>query len=354
MKIKLVILDKDKNYLQRITKVFVNNYVDKLEVYSFTEQDKVFEFIEKNKVDIFLADEIFNIDCDVLPMSVGFAYLVENNGIELLREQKVSFKFQKADLIYKQLLGIFSERESEVIGTSAVGDSSTNVIAVVSASGGTGSSTIAAALAKRLSQQMRKVLYLNLECFGDADMFFCGEGQMDFSDIIYALKGKNANLQLKIESTVKQDVSGVYFFSHVRNALDISEMTTEDYIKLIETLKVVGGYDYIIMDIDFSYSNQCLAMLKMAHKILFVSDGLEISNVKLERALTSLKILDSTGKSNYYDKSMLMYNRFSSKNSQAFSGIAIKEIGGVPRFDGALITQILDRISDMEVLDRLT
>ena len=37
MKIKLVILDKDKNYLQRITKVFVNNYVDKLEVYSFTE-----------------------------------------------------------------------------------------------------------------------------------------------------------------------------------------------------------------------------------------------------------------------------------------------------------------------------
>ena len=36
MKIKVALLDKDKEYLNRLTGVFNTKYADKLEVYSFT------------------------------------------------------------------------------------------------------------------------------------------------------------------------------------------------------------------------------------------------------------------------------------------------------------------------------
>ena len=40
MKIKLLILDKDKSYLNRIASVFYTKYPDKFEIYTFTEQEK--------------------------------------------------------------------------------------------------------------------------------------------------------------------------------------------------------------------------------------------------------------------------------------------------------------------------
>lgn len=40
MKIKVALLDKDKEYLDRLTGVFNTKYADKLEVYSFTDEKK--------------------------------------------------------------------------------------------------------------------------------------------------------------------------------------------------------------------------------------------------------------------------------------------------------------------------
>ena len=87
-----------------------------------------------------------------------------------------------------------------------------------SPSGGVGTSSMAAACAVHYAMQGKKVLYLNLEKFGSADVFFSGEGQFDMSDIIYTLKSKKTNLALKLESCVKQDISGVYFYSQSKRA----------------------------------------------------------------------------------------------------------------------------------------
>ena len=53
MKIKILILDLDKNYISRITTVFTNKYMDKLEVYSFTDAKKAMEEIHTIRPDVF-------------------------------------------------------------------------------------------------------------------------------------------------------------------------------------------------------------------------------------------------------------------------------------------------------------
>ena len=48
------------------------------------------------------------------------------------------------------------------------------------------------------------------------------------SDIIFSLKSKKANLAMKLESCVKQDHTGVYFYSQAKFALDMMELDKEE------------------------------------------------------------------------------------------------------------------------------
>ena len=46
---------------------------------------------------------------------------------------------------------------------------------------------MAAACARNYAGKGRKVLYLNLESFGSADVFFDADGKADMSDVVHAL-----------------------------------------------------------------------------------------------------------------------------------------------------------------------
>ena len=193
MKIKLAILEKDRSYLTRIVSAFGTKYSDKFEIYSFTDPEVALGTLNSAKIDVLLSSDAFEIDASKLPNRCAFAYLVDSMGIDLLNDQRAICKFQKADLIYKQILSIYSEKAASITGFKMTGDE-VKMIVFCSASGGAGSSTMAAACAAHFAAKNQKVLYLNLEKFGASDVFFSGQGQFDMSDIIFALKSKKTNL----------------------------------------------------------------------------------------------------------------------------------------------------------------
>lgn len=353
MKIKLAILETDKIYMQRIVAAFNMKYADKLEIYSFTDTQIALNAIVANKIDIFLVNEFFEIDSKQLPARCSLAYLVDSGDIESIHNEKAIFKFQNAELIYKNILSIFSEKSDTITGFHGTGGETNNVIAFVSPAGGTGSSTAAAACAMNLAFKNKKVLYLNLESFGFADTFFYAEGSGDFRDIIYSVKSKKANIALKLESTVKQDLSGVYFYSSPAIALDMIELDKAEIKKLISDIMIFGGYDYIILDIDFSLDAGTLDILKMCNAIILISDGAEISNKKLERAVDSLNIIDQQTDSKMLLRCKILYNRVSSHNSSKLNIPDLKELGGIKRYEGYPVKQMLKEISQLAVFDSL-
>jgi hypothetical protein len=232
MKIKLAILESDVGYLNRIVSVFGSKYADKLEIYSFTEKDRALSELQPIRADVFLASDSFEIDPKQLPKRCGFSYLVDSAEVELLRGQQTICRFQKADLIYREILSLYAEHAGSMTELK-FSDDGCRVIAFASPSGGAGSSTMAAACAMHFAALGRKTLYLNLEPFGSADDYFAGQGQFDMSDIIYALKTRKANISMKVESAVKQDPRGVYFISQAKLALDMLELKTEEILRLI-------------------------------------------------------------------------------------------------------------------------
>lgn len=352
MRIRLAILESDVSYLNRMVSVFGTKYADKFEIYSFTNGAYALEALEESKIDVLIASDVFVIDVENLPKRCGFAYLVDTPEVAMVREQRAICKFQKADLIYKQILSIYSENAGSVSGLK-LDDDSTKIVTFVSASGGVGSSVMAAACAMRYASQGKKTLYLNLEKFGSADVFFAGEGQFDMSDIIFALKSKKANLSMKLESCVKQDARGVYFFSQSKLALDMLELNAEEIIELISVIKAASNYDYLVLDLDFAMDKDMLKIYRQSHALIWVGDGSKVSNIKTYRAYKALEMKEQNVDSPLTNRMCLIYNKFSNKTSNTLEATSMRNIGGAPRYEHATIEQIMEQLAGMEMFDKI-
>jgi len=352
MKIKLAILEKDKNYLNRIVSAFGTKYSDKFEVYSFTEYEAAMQTLNEVKIDVLVASDVFEIDPERLPGRCSFAHFVDSADIDMLNNQHTICKFQKADLIYKQILSIYSEHAGSITGLKNM-DEDCKLIAFGSPSGGVGSSTMAAACALYFTAQGKKTLYLNLENYGSSDAFFSAEGQFDMSDIIFALKSKKANLSMKLESCVRQDRRGVYFYSPPKLALDMMELSREELLRLISEIRLTGSYEYVILDTDFGADKYRLAIYHQAHSLVITGDGSDISNLKIHRAYCALSTLEQNADSPLTNRLCLIYNKFSNKTGKTIDGIDIKTAGGVPRYEYASTEQIISQLVTTDIFEKI-
>lgn len=345
MKIKLALLDKDKNYLERLSTVFLNKYPDRIEFYSFSDSKVALQCVQSGKVEVFLANEQFEVNVADIPENTCFAYIAENAETEEIHGQRTIFKYQRAETFYKQILDFYAENTTKVIsGYSSNHQNTTEVISFGSFSGGTGCSTVAAAFCIYAVRRGARVLYLNLERFGTTDSFFHGEGQTDFGDLLYAVKSKRNNLNIKLESTLRQDASGVYFYASPKVALDLQEMDETDVKTLLDELCASGRYDCIITDIDLDLNPKVEKILEYSSKIVFVSDGTDISNMKLERGLQTMRLWAQQKNEVLMSQAYLYYNKFSNKTSKAVQGLDMEELGGVPRFEHATTQQVIEQL----------
>jgi MinD-like ATPase involved in chromosome partitioning or flagellar assembly len=352
MKVKLAILESDKNYLNRIMAVFTNKFADKIEVYSFADEDIAMSSLHSSKIDVFIACTDFDIDVKGIPERCGFAYLVDAPDTKTHKGQKAICRFQKADLIYREILDIMDEVTDNVSGVRADGRVETKIIGFVSASGGVGSSTLAAACAMAMARKGLRVLYLNIEAFSTSNVFFSGQGQFGFSDVLYALKSNKPNLALKLESAVKQDECGVYFYDPPQMALDVAEMSVGEFEQLLN-LTMAARYGYIVIDMDFSLQASCMEKLKHMQQLVFVSDGSEIANAKFKQALAALMTLDVQNRSSLCRRMAMIYNGFNSQMGQVVEDPMMSVLGGIPQHERATARQIMEKISAMPLFDQL-
>lgn len=352
MKIKVAILENDKNYLNRIVSVFSTRYAENLQMYSFTDAEIAISTLATEKMDVFIASDSFEIDFSRLPKRCAFAYLVDSTDIDSLNEKSVICKYQKAETIYKLILSLYSETVGPVSNIVS-GDAKSRIAIFCAPSGGAGSSSMAVACATHFASLNQKTLYLNLEVLGSSDMFFDADGQFDMSDIIFALKSKKTNLALKLESCVKQDKTGVYFYSRPKIALDMIELNIKEKVQLISEICAVGSYDNIVIDIDFVLNKEIFEIYDLAHAIVWVDDGSEISNDKIMRAHTALMTMEAGMGYDVTNKLSIVYNKFSNKTCKLIEEEGIRNIGGAPRYDHANSYQVITQLSATEIFDKI-
>lgn len=341
----------DKIYLNRVVSVFNNKYSDKLEIYSFSNAQKAIECVNNNRIDVFLVSSQFDFSQQNLSDKCGFAYLVDSPEIETVNGKRTICKFQKAELIYKEILGIFSEYSSATIGLK-ISETDTHLIMFISPAGGVGTTTVATACAISIAQKGKKTLMLNLNPFDKTDSYFRAEGQFGFSDVLYAIKSKKSNFALKLESTVKHDDSGVYFYESPKMAMDMLDMRDEELAYLIEELKTVATYQYIVLDVPFAISQRVVDLMKQSEQIVCVTDGTDIGNSKFDRAYEAWRILEDREDNKFLKRMNLIYNKFSNKSGKSTTIAEVGVLGGSTKIEQATPRQIAIHISQLQVFDK--
>ena len=82
-------------------------------------------------------------------------------------------------------------------------------------------------------------MYLSLESFSNIDYFLNAEGSSNFSNVLFAVKCGKGNLQMKIESSLKQTYGGVYFFSKPMNPNEIDELDQNEWNEFLDAFSNV-------------------------------------------------------------------------------------------------------------------
>ena len=100
----------------------------------------------------------------------------------------------------------------------------------------------------------------------------------------------------------------------------------------------------LLIDMNLSLNDRMFALFTFASSIVFVSDGTDVSNVKLRRAYDALRISESSRDLDVLHKTASFYNKFSNKTGKRADIAALNDIGGVPRFEHMTTDQIVKKL----------
>lgn len=133
----------------------------------------------------------------------------------------------------------------------------------------------------------------------------------------------------------------------------MTEMTDSDMIELFETIISIKDYDLIVVDMKLLFRKFQLKILSKADGIIFISDGSSAANSKIYSMNNALIEYEKKNGEEYLAKSVLIYNRFSSKLGTVIDNLSIRYIGGIQRISDATERQIINQISQSPVLSTI-
>lgn len=348
MKIRLALLDTDSRYIRKLSSYFNTYYADKLEIYGFSNDESLSDFLKKKKIDVLLVNQQLMRDEFANQRNMQYAYFSENIDIDTINDITAVCKYQKADLIYKEVLNLFSELDSS-IGYKSDGSLS-HLVAFMGVTGGVGTSVSAVGFARYLALSGSKVLYLDLEENGCCDQFFDGNKGGSLSEILNSLKRRRSNLNLKLESQIQQDSSGICYYLPFQATLDMQEMSKDELKQLLHILSTSGNYDVIVIDTDPNISELRNLIIDEADDLILVSDGSETANWKMEKRLQEFHIMDEMNDSRIAMKTRVLYARFGSASKAVKTQYGEQMVGQISKFGYSSLSQLIKNVADTEVM----
>lgn len=353
MKMKVLILCRDTEYADLLQKGIISSYLDRISVSFFTDRDLFQKEIMLSFPDvIIIGEEYANAEFETRENS-GVAYFVEKNNIETLNGKKAIGKYQPVSKICNDFLDLYADVRAKTEDTLKGSISGKRIMTFLSPAGGVGTSSAAAGCARRLAAQGKRVLYLNLELLGNSERFFSGDGVYSFSRVIYALEMANSASVAKMESALRQDESGVWFYSACESPLDLLSVNAGDMVQLFEEFSSISCFDWIITDMDCSLSDDVMEQIARSYMVVLLSDGTPSANDKLKRYLDAIEVLAQNRKSIHTERIVLLYNKFSSQHGQMLENVRARYLGKIPRIRNANDVEITKLIAENTLFDAL-
>ncbi len=282
---KMAVCDANEQYVYRLQEILLQRESFPFEVEVYTSLEMLCEQWRKRDFAMILVSEEF---------SEALLQYAEGEGKEgkerivILRErrkegseQKQIRKFQSAIAIRQEIMQIAADMEqSRAQEEAATGHKRTELIGIFSPVNRDLQTSFSLLMGQFLARK-KSVLYLNLEPFsGLAGMLEC-KGERDLTDLIYYLESGRERLVYKLESVVSNS-NGLDYVSAAYSFVDLSSVKEENWRLLIRTLKEMGNYDYIVLDLS-EIVQGLLNILRECDEIYTIGNKEAMSSLRLEQ-----------------------------------------------------------------------
>lgn len=356
---RLLIIDHNSEYSKRF-KHYIGKKYPHVQIVTCETSEEAKSLLQTEVYDVVLYDvRLGEADANIIEKSSGgasFAYISETN--ETVNGIDTVFKFQGVTVLYTEICAVYEKRKKRVVKTenpSEPVERKTDIITFFPVHGGAGSSTMAAACAMDFSKE-DKVLYINLEQRPSDFVFFDGEIKKGLSDIVSAMKTKYKPEGIKnvldqvIQKEQKQRIDNLSYIKGYNNIMDCLSMQPQNIEVILRLIKEYFSFRYIIIDAGFVVDAMLQNLIYSSDKLVFVSAGSDLSNMKLFKIQRYLDIL-KRDEDRTMPISFLLFNQYYGLDDEKTVARDMEVVARFPRFRTGDKTRITTQKIIDEVLD---
>ena len=187
------------------------------------------------------------------------------------------------------------------------------VIAVYSAAGGSGKSTVALQLSKQLAVEGARVFYLNLELFSGEAIQQAGTNHDGLAQLLYEIQVASeakGSLDIPISKFISRHKwIDVDTFAPISNLREMMEMGESDLRLLLDYIAGSGEYDLIIVDSDSHPNERTKGLLQRADKLLWILTDDEEALSKTAVYLDFIERMETASFASLMKKTIFVLNR---------------------------------------------
>lgn len=287
-KIRLVCYSNDEDYINYFSDFLKQSeYINKVSCIFYTSVDDLYESTKDKKYHVLLHEGDIE-EKYTLP----FEKVIRISDGLIKSKTKTIGKYQPFDKTLSNVVSNFYDNKENT--NSLDGNLMSETIAFYSASGGSGKTIASLCLAKHLSNQNKKIFYISFEPLQITNIYL-SNATTNSSEIFYYMKHEKEMLYNKIEELKATDqITNIDYFNIPTNSQEILHLTGSHVNTLVEALRRLDHYDYIIVDLSSDILDFNLSVIDQVDNIYWISDNSESSikrnNMAIEEEILGIKV----------------------------------------------------------------
>lgn len=286
---RIILADNDFTYISPLMSKFVHEFLDEINLEILTDEKHFCDVFEKYQVaDALIINESF-WNSDIENQEIGYVFV--------LTEEKDCAKKNHKNICYLYKYTSIKEIFLEIIGKSNLklpnreNKNTSQIIAVTSAAGGAGKTTVALGIATALSDMYKKVLYI------EAAHLHTFQQHMEEKSAL--IDQEAYTVMAHPESTIYQRLKGklrkqkFVFFPPLKAALMSLGIKYDIYEMIARGAKESNDYDYIVIDMDVVFDEQKARLIQLSDKVIIVSENTGSSIFSTNCFIKNINNIDS-------------------------------------------------------------
>ena len=271
----LVICDKEFRYADSLGENICEREDLAVKVYICSSLEQVSRLSKHKQIHMFIVDEEYTGEERNKIDAVQTFVLTRAKAEDIGEGECEIYKYQNADEIIRIIFETYVEKTKQSVMRSLRKDRAV-LVAVYSPIHRVGKTRFALALG-RCRAKKEKVLYLSLEEYAG---FTEGVNEgMNTGDLLYYIKQGNQNVGIRLQAAVRK-TEELDCLPPIPIALDLKEVTLEEWQSLLQEIRQNSIYDLVILDVGESVQG-LFQILEMCDRVYMPILEDEISERKL-------------------------------------------------------------------------